>query len=70
MPCCFKHVSSAVRLVVEPLAVAAEDDVEVVFVLLLELLPQAAIARLAKTMAASKSVSRNARRWLLAFDFM
>jgi len=44
----------------EPLP--AEDDVDVVFVLLLELLPQAAIARLAKTTAASKSIRRNGRR--------
>jgi hypothetical protein len=71
MPCFFKHDSSAVRLVLEPLAAATEeDDVEVVFELLLELVPQAAIAKLARTTAASKNMSREARRCLLVMNFM
>jgi hypothetical protein len=69
-PCIFKHASSAVRLVLEPLAAATEEDVEVVFELLLELLPQAAIATLARTTAASKNMSRDARRCLLVMNFM
>jgi len=59
-PCFLRQASSDVRVALEPLP--AEDDVDVVFVLLLELLPQAAIARLAKTTAASKSIRRNGRR--------
>lgn len=68
MPCFFRQFSSAVRLVVAPLVEAADDVVDVVFELLLELLPQAAIARLVTT-AASNSISRNARRCLVAVDF-
>jgi hypothetical protein len=68
MPCFFRHASSEVRLVLAPLVLAAEEDVEVVE-LLLELLPQAAIARLARATAASKNRSRDARRWLWVMDF-
>jgi len=69
MPCCFKHSTRAVRVAVEPPLEEADVDVEVVLELLVELLPQAAIARLA-TIAASASISRSGRRWLLAVDLM
>jgi hypothetical protein len=65
MPCFFKHASSAVRVAVEPPLAAADVDVEVV----LELVPQAAIARLAM-IAASASMRRSARRRLLSVDLM
>jgi hypothetical protein len=52
MPCCLRHCTSAVRAAVEPPLEVADVDVEVVP----ELLPQAAIARLA-TIAASASTS-------------
>lgn len=46
MPCFFKHSSSEVRLVIEPLFAVADDaEVEVVLVELVVLLPQAAIMR-------------------------
>ena len=66
MPCFFKHVTSAVRLADEPLV--DDADVEVVPELLVELLPQAASARLV-TIAASAGVSRSARRRVLLGDF-
>jgi len=67
MPCFFKHVTSAVRLAVEPLV--DDADVEVVPELLVELLPHAASARLA-VIAASAGVSRSARRRVVFGDFM
>ena len=69
MPCCFKHASNAVRVAVEPPLEEADVDVEVVPGLLVELLPQAAIARLA-TIAASASKSASARRRRLTGDLM
>lgn len=69
MPCCFRHASSAVRRALEPLLVAAEDDVDVVVEPPLEVLPHAAIARLAATTPAGRSISRGARRSFLAVDF-
>jgi hypothetical protein len=66
MPCFFKHVTSAVRLAVEP--PVADADVEVVPELLVEL-PHAASARLA-VIAASAGVSRSARRRVVLGDFM
>jgi hypothetical protein len=65
MPCCLRHCTSAVRVAVEPPLEVADVDVEVVP----ELLPQAAIARLA-TIAASASMSRSDRRRWLTGDLM
>jgi hypothetical protein len=61
MPCFFKHSSSEVRLVVEPLLEADDAEVEVVLVELVLLLPQAAITRHA-VIAADTSNIRIARR--------
>jgi hypothetical protein len=69
MPCFFKHSRSAVRVAVEPPLEEADVEVEVVPGLLVELVPQAAIARLA-TIAASASMSRSARRRWLPVDLM
>jgi hypothetical protein len=64
MPCFFKHAASAVRVAVEPPLEAEDGEVEVV----LELLPQAAIARLATIAASASMISRSARRRLLRVD--
>lgn len=65
-PCCCRHFTNAVRLVlVLPLAdAAAVVDVDVWVVELLELLPHAAITRLVVT-AARPRVARRARRWVV-----
>jgi hypothetical protein len=64
-PCFFKHASSEVRLVVEPLVGVADDaEVEVVLVELAVLLPQAAITR-DTVIAVNRSNSRDARRRIL-----
>jgi hypothetical protein len=60
-PCFFRHSSSAVRVALEVPPAVVDVDVDAALVLLLEL-PQAAIARLANTTAASKSIRRKARR--------
>jgi hypothetical protein len=69
MPCCFKQATSAVRVAVEAPLEGADVDVEVVPGLLVVLLPQAAIARLAR-IAASASMSASARRRWLTGDLM
>jgi hypothetical protein len=61
-PCCFKHCTSVVRLALDPAVAAAE--VEVVPEPLEELLPHAARARLAVTVA-STGITRSARRGFL-----
>jgi hypothetical protein len=70
-PCFFKHASSEVRLVVEPLVGVVDDaevevevEVEVVLVELAVLLPQAAITR-DTVIAVNRSNSRDARRRIL-----
>lgn len=65
-PCFFRHSSTAVRVAVDPLLDEADADVEVVLV---ELLPHAASARLV-AIAPSAGVSRRARRRVLFLEFM
>jgi hypothetical protein len=68
IPCFFRHATSAVRVALEP-PVEADAEVEVVLVLLDELLPQAASARLA-VIAPSAGISRSARRRVLCGGLM
>jgi hypothetical protein len=69
-PWLFKHCTNAERLALEPPLEAAEVEVEVVpELVLVELLPHAASARLA-VMAASAGTSPNARRRVLLGDFI